>query len=255
MNATNCNPTDALARVTVVLSRASHPGNIGSAARAMKTMGLSRLALVTPRAFPDPEAFTLASGAGDVLENARVTATLDEALAHTTYSLAVSARARDLGPLSQPARQGALDLFARALRGEEVALVFGNETSGLANDEIQRCQGALMIAANPAYSSLNLAAAVQVLAYELRVAATQGMPEAAARATPFSSPPATHGEQEGFYRHLERIMADSGFLDPARPMRLMPKLRRLFGRARLEKDEVNLLRGILSAVEAWARRR
>ncbi|MDR3323677.1 MAG: RNA methyltransferase [Zoogloeaceae bacterium] len=265
MNPTRCNttnvPTDALARIRIVLSRTSHPGNIGSAARAMKTMGLSRLTLVRPKIFPDQEAVTLASGATDVLENARVVATLDEALAPVTYSLAVSARARDLGPASQAARQGAEDLFQRAAAGEEVALVFGNETSGLSNEDVQRCQGTLHIAANPAYSSLNLAAAVQVLAYELRQAAVQEPPAGAAAgmtvprkmATPFSSPPATHAEQEGFYGHLERVMRDSGFLNPERPMRLMPKLRRLFGRARLEKDEVNILRGILTAVEAATR--
>jgi tRNA/rRNA methyltransferase len=250
MNTMNCNPADVLLRVTIVLSRPSHPGNIGSAARAMKTMGLSRLTLVDPASFPDPQAVTLASGAADVLESARVTATLDEALAQMTYCLAVSARARDLGPPSRLARQGALDLYEHALRGEEVALVFGNETSGLSNTEIQRCQGTVMIAANPAYSSLNLAAAVQVLAHELRMAAFQGRSEVTGKATAFFSPFATHEEQEGFYRHLEAIMTASGFLDPARPMRLMPKLRRLFGRARLEKDEVNILRGIFSALEA-----
>jgi tRNA/rRNA methyltransferase len=247
MNASNI-LTGALGRVIIVLSRPSHPGNIGSAARAMKTMGLSRLTLVSPGFFPDPEAIALACGAGDLLESARVTATLDEALSGTTHSLAVSARARDLGPTPLLARQGALDLFQHALRGEEVALVFGNETSGLANNELQRCHGTVMIPANPGYSSLNLAAAVQVLAYELRMAAFQGGLETANKATPFSSPPATHEEQEGFYRHLEQVMVDSRFLDPSRPMRLMPKLRRLFGRARLERDEVNILRGILSAV-------
>lgn len=248
------NPTDALARISIVLSRTSHPGNIGSAARAMKTMGLTRLVLVAPRFFPDPEAVTLASGASDILEQARVVDTLDEALAGCSYSLAVSARARDLGPPPMLARAGAQDLYAQALQSAgEVALVFGNETSGLSNDEVQRCHGAVMIAANPDYSSLNLAAAVQVLAYELRTAAFQGLPPVPGRTTPFSSLPATHGEQEGFYEHLERVMVASGFLDPAQPRRLLPKLRRLFGRARLEKDEVSILRGILTAVEDWRR--
>lgn len=244
--------TDALSRITIVLSRTSHPGNIGSAARAMKTMGLTRLTLVTPKIFPSPEAVALASGAGDVLDNARVVATLDEALADATYSLAVSARARDLGPTPRLARTGALELMARVRQGERVALLFGNETSGLSNEELQRCQGAVTIAANPDYSSLNLAAAVQVLCYELRVAALNA-PEMAGAVgksvvTPFSSPPASHAEQEGFYQHLEQVMRASGFLDPARPRRLMPKLRRLFARAGLEKDEVNILRGILAAV-------
>ncbi len=243
------NPTDALARISIVLSRTSHPGNIGSAARAMKTMGLSRLVLVSPKSFPHPEAETLASGAGDLLAQARVVETLDEALADCTYSLAVSARARDLGPEPMLAREGALNLISEVQAGAEVALVFGNETAGLSNEEIQRCQGAVMIAANPAYSSLNLAAAVQVLAYELRVAAFEGAPVVESKSTPFASVPATHGEQEGFYGHLEQVMVETGFLDPAQPRRLMPKLRRLFGRARLEKDEVNILRGILTATQ------
>lgn len=246
-------PTEALARITIVLSRTSHPGNIGSAARAMKTMGLSHLTLVAPRSFPDPEAVTLASGAGDVLEAARVVPSLDAALAGSVYSLAVSARTRDLGPPPRLARAGAADLLARAEAGESVALVFGNETAGLSNEEVQRCHGTVMIAANPEYSSLNLAAAVQVLAYELRLAAFAEAPPQPGRTTPFSSPPATHQEQEGFYGHLEQVMHDSGFLDPTQPRRLMPKLRRLFCRAGLERDEVNILRGILTAVQGWKR--
>jgi tRNA/rRNA methyltransferase len=251
-----CDPRSAvLARVTIVLSCASHPGNIGSAARAMKTMGLTRLTLVAPRIFPSPEAVALASGAGDVLESARVVATLDEALADATYTLAVSARARDLGPTLTGARAGAQDLLLRAQGGEQVALLFGNETSGLSNEEVQRCQGTVMIAANPDYSSLNLAAAVQVLAYEVRmVALAEAAVPPRVTATPFSSPPASYAEQEGFYRHLEQVMLATGFLDPARPRRLMPKLRRLFARAGLEKDEVNILRGILAAVETDKRK-
>lgn len=245
------NPTEALARISIVLSRTSHPGNIGSAARAMKTMGLSRLVLVSPKCFPDPEADTLASGASDILASARVVETLDEALADSVFSLAVSARSRDLGPPPMLAGEGAGVLLQQATASGEVALVFGNETSGLSNEEVQRCHGAVMIAANPAFSSLNLAAAVQVLCYELRLAAHAEAPPLPIGTTPFASPLATHQEQEGFYRHLEQVMVDSGFLDPANPKRLLPKLRRLFGRARLEKDEVNILRGVLAAVEAW----
>lgn len=245
------NPTEALARISIVLSRTSHPGNIGSAARAMKTMGLSRLVLVSPKCFPDPEADTLASGASDILASARVVETLDEALADSVFSLAVSARSRDLGPPPMLAREGAGVLLQQATASGQVALVFGNETSGLSNEEVQRCHGAVMIAANPAFSSLNLAAAVQVLCYELRLAAHADAPPLPVGTTPFASPLATHQEQEGFYRHLEQVMVDSGFLDPANPKRLLPKLRRLFGRARLEKDEVNILRGVLAAVEAW----
>ncbi|MDR2165818.1 MAG: RNA methyltransferase [Zoogloeaceae bacterium] len=245
------NPMKALDAITVVLSRPSHPGNIGAAARAMKTMGLSRLTLVSPRTFPDAESRARASGATDVLETADCARDLDTALAGMTWSLAVSARARDLGPLPQSARAGAAALFARALRGEPVALVFGNETSGLSNSELQRCQGVATIPSNPDYGSLNLAAAVQVLAYELRMAALMVSDQPpGSKTTPFASPLATHAEQEGFYRHLETVMIASGFLDPVRPRRILPKLRRLFSRAGLEKNEVDILRGLLRAVES-----
>lgn len=253
------NPTLVLDRVRIVLCRPSHPGNIGAAARAMKTMGLSRLYLVTPKLFPDAEATARAAGSADLLEAATVCSTLDEALAGTTWAAALSARTRDLGPAPMQAREGAEDLISRAglhLPDDsstlpEVALVFGNETSGLTNAELQRCQSAISIPANPAYSSLNLGAAVQVLCYELRQAAFTGKPPAIGLATPSVSPLATHDEMEGFYGHLEQVMIASGFHDPQKPKRLMPKLRRLFGRAGVEKEEVNILRGILAATQQF----
>jgi tRNA/rRNA methyltransferase len=241
------NPELLLSRVRVVLCRPSHPGNIGAAARAMKTMGLSDLRLVLPRAFPDPEADARATGAVDVLQAAKIHASLDEALSGSVFSVALSARRRDLGPQPGEPRAMAAQLLGEAAFGE-VALVFGNETVGLANDEIQHCNAAVTIPANPAFSSLNLGAAVQVLCYELRMAAWSGVPPMAdPKATPFASPAATHDEIEGLYGHLEAVMCDTGFLNPAQPGRLMPKLRRLFGRARLERDEVNILRGLLAA--------
>lgn len=241
-------PEQLLSRIRVVLCRPSHPGNIGAAARAMKTMGLSSLCLVTPKQFPDPEADTRATGAVDVLAGARVCASLDEALAGTVFAVALSARRRDLGPEPRQARDAVPDLLAMAGRGE-VALVFGNETVGLSNDELQRCQVAATIPTNPDFSSLNLGAAVQVLCYEARMAAYGGRPEIAGTATPFASALATHDEVEGLYAHLERVMTETGFYNPEQPGRLMPKLRRLFGRVRLEKDEINILRGILSSTE------
>jgi len=243
-------PEQLLSRIRVVLSRPSHPGNIGAAARAMKVMGLSRLYLVAPERFPDAEATARATGAADLLERATVCATLDEALADTIHAVALSARQRDLGPVPQPVRPAVADLLEQAALGE-VALVFGNETVGLSNDEVQRCQAAVSIPTNPEFSSLNLGAAVQVLCYEIRMAAYAGlkMPAATRRVTPNVSRPATLQEQEGFYRHLEEVMIATRFLDPAKPKRLLPKLRRLFGRARLEIDEVNILRGILTATQ------
>ncbi len=237
-----------LERIRVVLSHTSHPGNIGAAARAMKTMGLARLLLVNPKRFPDEEAFVRAAGADDLLATARVCSSVDEALADTRFACAVTARQRNLGPPPLAARAAATEILARTGDGE-VALLFGNESAGLSNVEVQRCQRTVFIPANPDYGSLNLAAAVQVLAYELRLAAFANDPPACSRTVAFASPPASHQDIERFYQHLERVMVRSGFLDPQRPRRLLPKLRRLFGRAALERDEINILRGLLDAVE------
>ncbi|MBI4740286.1 MAG: RNA methyltransferase [Betaproteobacteria bacterium] len=241
-------PDTALANVRVVLSHTSHPGNIGAAARAMKTMGLSLLTLVNPKLFPHPEAVARAVGADDILAQALVCDSLDAALADTVFAVALSARQRSLGPAPLQARQAAPVLLAQAAGGE-VALVFGNETAGLSNAEVQRCQRTAFIPANPDYTSLNLGSAVQLLCYELRLAAYGGCPPVVSKAVPFASPPATNEDVERFYAHLERVMVATDFLDPRQPKRLLPKLRRLFGRAELERDEINILRGILDAVE------
>ena len=231
-----------LARIRVVLVRTTHPGNIGGAARAMKTMGLARLVLVAPRHFPDPQAEAMATGADDLLARAQVCATLDQALAGTTLAIALTARRRELSPHAVDARAAAELAVAEAAAGGEIAFVFGTEMSGLANDEVLKCQRVAHIATSSDYSSLNLAAAVQVMAYEARVAALGPAPLANDR---FDA--ASFEEVEGFYAHLERNLVGSGFLDPASPRRLMERLRRLFARGRLEKEEVNILRGILSS--------
>lgn len=232
-----------LDHVRIVLSRTSHPGNIGAAARAMKTMGLKRLVLVRPESFPDPIAEARASGASDVLADARVVDTLEEALAGTVMAAAMTARRRELATPAQWAREAAVELAAIA--GEnEVALVFGNETSGLSNEELALCHMPVMVPANPEYSSLNLGAAVQLMCYELRIAAID------AGSAPFQAgQPASFEDVEGFYGHLERAMIASEFLDPANPRKLMPRIRRMFGRIRLEREEVGILRGLLSALE------
>jgi tRNA/rRNA methyltransferase len=245
-------PTQALANVRIVLVRTSHPGNIGAAARAMKTMGLSRLVLVAPQTFPDPVADARATGALDVLQAAQVCATLEEALAGTSHAIALSARRRELGHRVLAARDAAAALMEMA-RDREVALVFGTEISGLSNDEAGRCQELVMIPADPEFSSLNLGAAVQVMAYELRVAAFGGSaPLIGKRKTEQReeppAEPAKFEDIENFYRHLETVMLDTGFLDPANPKRLMPRLRRLFSRVDLEKEEVNILRGFLNTL-------
>jgi len=241
------NLQNPLGSVRVVLSNTSHPGNIGAAARAMKTMGLSRLYLVSPKKFPDPEAVARAAGADDVLASAIVCTSLDQALEGAVFSVALSARHRNLGPERLQAREAAPLILEKAAGGE-VALVFGNETAGLSNADVQRCQRTVFIPSNPEYSSLNLGAAVQLLCYELRLAAHDGRPSEISKTVPFRSPLATSDDVERFYVHLEHIMVDTGFLDPNQPKRLMSKLRRLFGRVELERDEINILRGILDAV-------
>jgi len=244
------NPELLLSRIRVVLCRPSHPGNIGAAARAMKTMGLADLRLVAPRTFPDPEADARATGAVDLLERAKIHDSLPDALAGTVLAIALSARRRDLGPPPGAPREMVARLLTEAEQGD-VALVFGNETVGLTNEEIQRCHAAVTIPTNPEFSSLNLGAAVQVLCYEIRMAAYAGLPPVAdPLVTPFTSPLATHDELEGLFAHFEAVMTETGFLNPAQPGRLMPKLRRLFGRTRLEKDEINILRGILAATRS-----
>lgn len=242
-------PEVLLSRIRIVLCRPSHPGNIGAAARAMKTMGLSDLHLVLPKQFPDPEADTRATGAVDVLEQAKIHTSLQEALAGTVFAIALSARRRDLGPAVGEPRAMIAELLAQAEQGE-VALVFGNETKGMTNEEVLQCQAAVTIPTNPDFSSLNLGSAVQVLCYEARMAAFHGAPPVAdTRVTPFTSQPATHDEVEGLYSHLESVMTQTGFYNPASPGRLMAKLRRLFGRIRMEKDEINILRGVLASTQ------
>lgn len=239
------NPPSALARVRVVLSHPSHPGNIGAAARAMKTMGLTRLYLVEPKRFPHPEAEAMASGAADLLDGATVCTSLAEALTGTVAALALTARRRDLATEPRWAREAAGDLLQIAAQGE-VALVFGNETSGLSNEELSLCRHWALIPTDAGYRSLNLAQAVQILCYELRMAATSaGAPPKVTEA----GEPATHEEVEGLMAHWQRAVEDSGFLDPAKPKRLMPRLRRLFSRAGLEKEEVAILRGMLASFE------
>ncbi len=237
------NPPCPLANVRIVLSHTSHPGNIGAAARAIKTMGLSALYLVNPKSFPDKEAEARAAGAWDVLNTAKVCGSLDEALSGTVLAAAITARPRDLSHEVFDSRQGAQELCNHA-RQHPVALVFGTEMSGLTTLEVSKCQIIVHIPANPDYSSLNLASAVQVMAYELRMALPEigNLPQS-------MSTPASFDEIELLFRHLEQSMINSGFLDPQEPKRLLQRMRRLFARARLEKEEVNILRGILSALE------
>lgn len=234
----------ALERVRVVLSRPSHPGNIGAAARAMRTMGLSHLYLVEPKKFPHVDARALAAGALDILNAAVVCETLEEALTGTVLAVAATARIRDLSHEVVDCRTASARLVSETRRGD-VALVFGTERSGLTVAEVSMCGLIATIPASTTYSSLNLAQAVQVFAYELRIASES--PHSEPALDPVNL--ATHEEVEYFYEHLERVLHSTGFLNPAQPGRLMQRMRRLFARSRLEKEELNILRGILSAMQ------
>ncbi|BAU48131.1 RNA methyltransferase [Sulfurifustis variabilis] len=240
----------AATQIRVVLIRPTHPGNVGAAARALKNMGLERLYVVAPAAFPHVEATARAAGAEDLLAGAVLSPDLDAALAECHYVLGTSARPRHIGwPMLEPAEAGTR-LVDESRRGP-VALLFGQERSGLTNAELDRCHALVQIPANPAYPSLNLAAAVQVLAYEIRRAL--GLPEQP-RSEESEAPPASANEMEHFYRHLEEVLVDTGFLDPANPRLLMRRLRRLFNRARPDQNEMAILRGILSAVQRVTRK-
>lgn len=239
---TASNPLD---RLRVVLSHPSHPGNIGAAARAMKTMGLSRLVLVNPREFPHVQADAMAAGATDLLVQAEVVDTMSAALQGTVLAVALTARRRELATPALWARDAAAEVV-RATDAGDVALVFGNETSGLSNAELGLCRRWATIPVAPEFSSLNLAAAVQVMCYELRLAALDpGLPPAISGAGQVAS----HEEVEGLVAHIERAAIGSGFLDPASPKRLIPRMRRLLARAVPEKEEINILRGMLAALE------
>lgn len=242
------NNIDPLKNIRVVLTRPSHPGNIGAAARALKTMGLNVLCLVNPRAFPHADADARASGALDVLRQARVYDSLAAALGGCVLAVATSSRHRNLQHEMMTAREAARVVVAQAA-SHQVAIVFGNETSGLSGDEAGLCQLWADIPANPEYASLNLAGAVQVFAYELRMA----QPDSSRRQE-LEFEPASLEQVEQLYLHFEKTMTQTGFLDPANPKRLLPRVRRLLARARLEAEEVNILRGFLKAIDKLQRK-
>jgi len=238
--------------IEIVLVHTTHSGNIGGVARAMKNMGLSRLTLVAPLEYPAPEATWRAASALDVLEAARVVDTLDEAIAHCQFVVGTSARDRRIPWPLQDARGCAERIASQSVR-ERVAILFGREDRGLLNEELQRCNLHCHIPTHEAYPSLNLAMAVQIVTYELRMMALGdkvGLPEDADWDTPFSS----SEDMARFYEHLEATLVEIGFLNPEAPRQLMPRLNRLFNRVRLDEMELNLLRGILTEAQKAARR-
>ncbi len=234
-------------RIRIVLVRTSHPGNIGASARAMRTMGLGQMVLVAPQRFPDPEAEAMASGAGALLAAARVEESLERALADVHFAVGTTARRRSVAlPFLTP-RQAAAELIDRARAGQNLALVFGNERTGLENEELGFCQAAVTIPTDPDYPSLNLAQAVQILCYELRLAAQAR--EAADAGTWRRDAPATVAEFEGLMAHLARYLERIDFHKGRSPRTVLMRLRRMFQRAGLDRRELRILRGILSDSE------
>jgi TrmH family RNA methyltransferase len=237
-----------LSAVRIVLVETSHPGNIGAAARAMKNMGLSDLRLVRPGEFPSIEANARASGAEDVVKSARVYETFEEAIADCGLVVGTSARSRHVPFSALEPRECAAQVVAAA-RDNRVALVFGSERVGLSNADLSRCHCLITIPTSETYSSLNLAMAVQVLAYEIFLAARGHVHTAASREAPF----ATVIEMNRFYEHLEQVLRDTDFRDHSGNGQLMVRVRRLFNRAQPDQNEIRILRGILSAVQAKRR--
>ncbi|QRX82189.1 RNA methyltransferase [Glaciimonas sp. PAMC28666] len=257
MNLTKTN-TSLFNRLRFVLVDTSSPGNVGAAARAIKTMGFSELVLVNPR-YPDvlqrDEAIALASGAQDILASARIVDTVEQALAGCNFAAALSARLREFSPPVMAPRAVAAQLASDAtLTG---AILFGSERYGLPNEIVEKCNVLINIPANPEYSSLNLSQAVQVLAYECRVAEGAEQPadlSSAGGEIGFQGDVANLIEIEGMFAHLEKALIEIDFLDPAHPKKLMPRLKRLFSRAGLETEEVNILRGIANQILTKRRR-
>jgi TrmH family RNA methyltransferase len=237
--------------IRIVLVATSHAGNIGAAARAMKTMGLDQLYLVQPRDFPSAEATSRASGADDVLAAARVCQDLEQAVADCSLVCGTSARLRRVAWPQLSPRECAAELIEAAAR-QPVALVFGRERTGLSNEELDRCHFLVNIPADPGYMSLNVASAVQILSYELRLACLQQQPVKPAN-MPAESAMATAEDLEGMYQHFAEALVEIDFLDADNPRQLMRRLRRLFNRARPDKMEVNILRGILKSAQQKAR--
>jgi tRNA (cytidine32/uridine32-2'-O)-methyltransferase len=259
MHSENSGSADALQRIRVVLVEPSHPGNIGGAARALKTMGMARLLVVNPKRFPDPQAEWRAAGAQDVLQDTLICDSVEDAIADCHWVVGTSTRSRRIpwpvGSVEQIAAQVVGQAAARS--DAEIAILFGRETSGLSNEELQLCHAHLQIPASAAYPSLNLAMAVQVVCYELHkhaAAVMAGEPVPSPQIGPESDywdrPAATVEQLEAFYAHLQSVLVDSRFLDPGNPGQTLTRLRRLFTRARPDETEIQILRGVLTQLGA-----
>ena len=241
-------PNNILSKVRIVLVETTHPGNIGAGARAMKTMGYQHLYLVSPKIYPHAEATARAAGADDILANAVVCSSLAEAVSECGTVIATTARRRSISLPEFSPREYA-PTFINSLSCNKVALVFGRENSGLSNQELELCNIAIQIPANPDYSSLNIACAVQLICYEFSLMVAQShrklYPSEEQRKIPF----ATNAEMKLFYEHLEQCMTEIEFFNPDKPRRLMRRLKFLFNRSQLDRNEANILRGFLAAIQ------
>ena len=237
-----------LGRIRIVLIETTHPGNIGATARAMKVMGLEQLHLVAPKIFPHADATARASGADDLLQHAQVHETLEQAIQGCSLVLGTSARLRSLSMPQLNVRKAAEQAMTEP-GGQDIAILFGRERHGLTNEQIQCCHQLVHIETNPQYGSLNIAQAVQLMAYELRMAA---LGSGGVEKPPTDWQPVDAGQMELFYAHLEETLLDIEFLNPKQPKKLMMRLRRLFNRARPDQNEINILRGILAATQRAA---
>ena len=238
-------------QVKIVLVNATHPGNIGAAARAMKTMGLEQLALVSPRHFPSAECTARAAGADDILTRASVFSSLEDALADCELVFGTSARARSIAWPEVTPEAAAAQIIDRIDAGSGVAVLFGRESSGLSNEQLEICHAMIRIPTNADFSSLNIAQAVQIICYEI---SKQHLARKATSTAP-NDPESltTVAQMEHLYEHFRQTLTDIGYLDPEKPRRLMRRIRRLFNRARLDSNEYNILRGILTAARNAAR--
>ncbi len=241
---------ERLNRIHMVMVNTSHPGNIGAAARAIKNMGLSSLVLVEPREFPSPKAVWRAAGAVDVLDRVRVVATLDEAIADCGLVVGTSARERRIPwPMLTPRECGERAWAESA--SHEVAVVFGREDRGLTNEELRKCHFHVHIPANPEYPALNIAAALQVVAYEVRMAYLTATEGKAPHFDDWDMPPAKAKDLEMYFEHLAKTLATLGFYDPDNPRQTMTRLRRLFNRVRMDEMELSIMRGVLTAIQNY----
>ncbi|MFT7561827.1 MAG: tRNA (cytidine32/uridine32-2'-O)-methyltransferase [Flavobacteriales bacterium] len=234
--------------ISVVMINTTHPGNIGAAARALKNMGLGQLILVEPKEYPTAKAVWRAAGAADVLDRVKVVSSLDEAIADCSLVIGTSARERRIPwPLYTP-RECADKIWHEA-KDHKVAVLFGREDRGLTNEELQKCHYHVHIPANPDYSSLNIAAAIQVICYEIRMSALAPADGTSLTFDDWDAPRAKHEALERYYEHLEETMVKLNFLDPDNPRQTVTRMRRLFNRIRMDEMELNILRGMLTSIQ------